>query len=88
MIKSDDGLIDFIAGFLSKSTSHGMSDYVGKTHWKIHIENVKEFVDLKEIESRIRNISSSSDFEQLNDRKKLAIKIFLDTVDGKIKDRI
>ena len=87
MIKSDDGLIDFIAGFLSKSTSHGMSDYVGKTHWKIHIENVKEFVDLKEIESRIRNISSSSDFEQLNDRKKLAIKTFLDTINGKTKER-
>jgi predicted KAP-like P-loop ATPase len=86
-IKNEDGLIDFITGFLSKSISHSMSDYVGKTHWKIHLKDVKEFVDLKEIEPRIRNISSSSDFEQLNDRKKLAIRTFLDTIDGKIKDR-
>ncbi|GAH54204.1 unnamed protein product, partial [marine sediment metagenome] len=85
-IKNDDGLIEFITGFLSKSTSHSMSDYVGKTHWRIHLKNVKEFVDLKEIEPRIRNISSSSDFKQLVDRKKLAINTFLDTIDGKIKD--
>jgi len=44
-------------------------------------------VDLKEVEPRIRKVSSSSDFEQLNDRKKLAIKTFLDTIDGKIKER-
>ena len=85
-IKNDDGLIEFITGFLSKSTSHSISDYVGKTHWRIHLKNVKEFVDLKEIEPRIRNIFSSSDFKQLVDRKKLAIKTFLDTIDGKIKD--
>jgi len=87
MIKSDDGLIDFITSFLSKFTSHGMSDYVGRIDWRIHLKSVEEFVTLKEIEPRIRKISSSSDFEQLDDRKKLAIKTFLDTIDGKIKDR-
>jgi len=77
----------FIAGFLSKSTSHSSSDYVGKIHWRINIKNVEEFVDLKEVEPRIRKISSSSDFEQFDARKKLAIKTFLDTIDGKIKER-
>jgi len=86
-IKNDDGLIDFIAGFLNKHTiSHGMSDYVGKIDWRINIKNVEEFMDLKEVEPRIRKISSSSDFKQLNKRKKLAIKTFLDTIDGKIKN--
>lgn len=87
MIKDDDGLIDFITSFLSKSTSHGISDYVGKIHWRIHLKSVEEFVDLKEVEPRIRKIFSSSDFEQLDDRKKLAMKTFLDTIDGKIKER-
>jgi len=86
MIKTDDGLIDFITSFLSKSTSHGMSDYVAKTHWRIYLKSIEEFVDLKEVEPRIRKISSSSDFKQLNERKKLAIKTFLDTIDGKIKN--
>lgn len=87
MTKNDDGLIDFISSFLGKSTSHGMSDYVGRIHWRIHLKSVEEFVDLKEVEPRIRKIFSSSDFEQLDDRKKLAMKTFLDTIDGKIKER-
>ena len=87
MIKTDDGLIDFITSFLSKSTIHGLSDYTAKIDWRINIKNVEEFVDLKEVESRIRKILSSSDFKELDERKKLAIKTFLDTIDGKIKER-
>lgn len=85
MIRNDDGLIDFITSFLSKSTSRGISDYVGKIHWRIDIKSIEEFVDLKEEELRIRKIFSSPDFEQFDDRKKLAIRTFLDTIDGKIK---
>ena len=87
MIKTDDGLIDFITSFLSKSTIHGLSDYTAKIDWRINIKNVEEFVDLKEVESRIRKILSSSDFKELDERKKLAIKTFIDTIDGKIKER-
>ena len=86
MIKSDNGLIDLITSFLTKSTSHSLSDYAEKINWKINIKNIEEFVDLKEVEPRIRKISSSKDFEELDERKKLAIKIFLDTIDGKIKE--
>ena len=87
MIKSDDGLIDLVSSFLTKSTSQSLSDYTEKIHWRINIKSIEEFVDLKKIEPRIRKISSSSDFEQLDDRKKLAIRAFLDTIDGKIKER-
>jgi len=86
MIKNDAGLIEFITSFLSKSISHGISDYVERIHWQIPLKNIEEFMDLKEIEPRIRKILSSSDFKHLDDRKKLAIKTFLDTIDGKIKD--
>jgi predicted KAP-like P-loop ATPase len=86
MIKNDDGLIDFITCFLSKSSSQGMSDYVGRLHWQITLKSVEEFVYLKEIEPRIRKIFSSSNFEQFDARKKLAIRTFLDTIDGRIKE--
>jgi len=87
MIKSDDGLIELITSFLIKSTSQSLSDYTEKIHWRINIKSIEEFVDLKEVEPRIRKISSSLDFEQLDARKKLAIRTFLDTIDGKIKER-
>ena len=87
MIKSDDGLIDFITSFLSKSTSRAIyTDYVETMHWRIDLKSIEEFVVLKEVEPRIRKIFTSSNFEQLDDRKKLAIKTFLDTIDGKIKN--
>lgn len=87
MIKDDDGLIDFISGFLGKSESYGESDLVIRTNWRIHLDSIGEFVDLKEVEVRIRNIFSSLYYEKLEDRRKLAIKTFLDTIDGKIKNR-
>ena len=83
MIMDDDGLIDFIASFLNKSTSLGMSDYVGKTHWWISIKGIEEFVGLKDIEPRIRKILSSPDFSKLDDPRKLAVRTFLDTINGK-----
>lgn len=87
MIENDDGLIDFITSFLSKSKSHGMSDYVIKINWRIPLKSIEEFVSLKQIESRIRNIFSSPKLEQMDDKdkRKLAIKTFLDTFDGKIE---
>ena len=87
MIRNDDGLVDFITSFLNKSTSYGIyTDRVAETHWYINIESIGKFVDIEEVEPRIRKIYSSSDFEQLDDQKKLAIKMFLDTIDGKIKN--
>ena len=87
MIRNDDGLIDFITSFLSESVSYGSyTDRVAETHWHINLKSVEELVDLKEVEPRIREISFSPGFEQLNDRKKLAIKTFVDTFDGKLKD--
>ena len=83
MIKSDEGLIDFITSFLSKTTSYSSLDSEEKINWQID-ESIKNFVDLKEIEPRIRKIFNSSDFAQLDDQKKLAIETFLNTIDGKI----
>jgi predicted KAP-like P-loop ATPase len=87
MITDDDGLIDFITSFLSKSTSQGVSDYVGKINWRISLKSIEDFIDIKKIEPRIRKIFSSTDVSKLGDREQLAIKAFLDTIDGKIKDR-
>ena len=86
-IKNDDSLIDFITSFLSEYVSYGIyTDRVAETHWHINLKSVEELVDLKEVEPRIREISFSPGFEQLNDRKKLAIKTFLDNLDGKLED--
>ena len=86
MIQDDDGLINFITSFLSTVKSQDIGSYVGTIHWRINLKSIGNFVDVKEIEPRIRNIAFTSKFEKLDDRNKLAINTFLDTIDGKIKD--
>ena len=84
MIKNDEGLIDFITSFLREPTVNNGAE---KVHWQIG-ESIKNFVDLKEIEPRVRNICHSSAFAQLENQKKLAIKTFVNTNDGKIQDNL
>lgn len=86
LIKTDDGLVDFIASFLGKTISHGMSDYVGRVSWKISLDSIKHFIDLKPIEGRLRSIAKSEDFKKLSEEKQKAVNIFLDTLDGKVKN--
>lgn len=73
MIKNDEGLIDFITSFDEK------------IDWRTY-KGIGKLVDLKEIEPRIRKIFNSPDFTQLEEQKKLAIKTFLNSIDGKTND--
>ena len=86
MIGSDDGLIDFIASFLSKGTSFQESDYVGRIYWQTNPENLEKFVSLEEIEPRIREIMLSLELNVLEGRKKLTLNSFVDTIDRKMKN--
>jgi hypothetical protein len=63
-----------------------MGDYVGKINWRISLKNIEDFVPIKDIEPRVRNLLSSNRFEKLTAQQKLALNTFVDTIDGKIKD--
>lgn len=86
MIQADDGLINLVTGFLSPIRSQTLGSYVATIQWRVSLKSMTSLVDVKEIEPRIRDIASTSKFERLGDRQKLAIRAFLDTIDGKIED--
>ena len=86
IVKTDNGLVNFIASFLYKVKSGGLGSYVSRIHWQIRSKNISSFVSISEIEPRLRSILLSGVLDQLDDRKQLAVKTFLDTIDGKIKD--
>lgn len=87
IIKKDDSLIAFMTYFLNDIRSSGMTDYVERVSWRINIDNVADFVELDEVDKRLRKIQSSPKYNELRAKEKLAIKTFIDTRDGKIKDR-
>jgi len=86
LITDDKGLIMFIKHFLSDVRSHGMSDYVESIQWRINLESIETFVDLNEVDKRLRKVRSSTEFKELEEKEQLAINIFLDTLDGNIDD--
>lgn len=86
LITDDKGLIRFIKHFLSDVRSHGMSDYVESIQWRINLESVETFVDLNEVDKRLRKVRSAAEYKELEEKEQLAINTFLDTRDGKIND--
>jgi predicted KAP-like P-loop ATPase len=86
MIVTNQGLITFITSFLSKSYVHGMSDHVTRLEFRIHLDSVKEFIPLADLEPRVREICKREDFKDLPTDQKTALTTFIDTRDGKIKE--
>ncbi len=86
LIGTDEGLIDFVTAFASQSTSHSIGDHVSRKNWRINLKNLDDFVLVGDIESKVRKIHSSSRFNHLSEKQQKAIKVFLDTFDGKVED--
>jgi len=85
-IKNDESLIYFVTGFLDESFTQVLIDYAANSEWEININNIEEFINLKEIEPKIRRIYSSPLFDQLDETQKIAIKKLLEGIDGKSEE--
>ena len=86
MIKDDEGLLTLISAFESKALVSGWSDHVGRIEYRIRLKTIEDFVPVKSIEPRLRDIASSATFGSLTAERQRAIKTFLDAVDGKTRD--
>ena len=71
---------------MSKSISYGMDDYGAREHWRIPLKSVKPLIDVESVTPRLRAIYESQEYSKYDDKQKQAVKIFLDEVDGKLKD--
>lgn len=85
-IANNKGLVEFVAKTPHRIKSQGMGDYGYRTENRINIKNVEHFVKLDEIVPKLRSIKQSDKFNDLKDTEQKAIDIFLDTIDGKVKD--
>lgn len=86
LIQDDEGLVLFIVARESKTIVQGMSDHVGRIEYRINLKGIEDFVPVSFIEPRLRKIESSAAFSSLVPEHQRAVKTFLDTFDGKIRD--
>lgn len=82
LTSTDEGLIDVIIAFLSKSHTHSSGDYVSKTKWRVNYKSLKEFINLEQAKDRLMKI----DLNKVGDKEKFAIELFLKDFDKKDKN--
>lgn len=78
-LESQDGCINFLKAFLSKSSSQVMGDYVAKIENKINLDSIEEFVDIEKIKRSLKNI----DVEKLDNDAKEAVIAFKIAIENK-----
>lgn len=87
LIKSDAGLTKLIKAFVSQSVSHTITDEVGRINSYIDLKTVNDFIHVEKIEPMVRSIIEADSFKDLDEEQQKALKLFIDTVDGKVDDR-
>lgn len=80
-IEDDESLIQFITGFTEKTSRWTLSDHVQNVFWRINLKFMENFINPKEIKTRIETIASSSEFNDLEEDNKRAIQLFLEHID-------
>lgn len=76
IIEPDEGLVDLLSGFLSKSYSQSMGDRVAKVRWRLDPKSLEPFINPSQLTERCKNLLASLP-EWLRDEKKIAVETFI-----------
>jgi len=83
LIKTDEGLVDFLTGFMSMSMSQSISDSVFEKNYYVSHKSILRFVEHDTFDSLIvRAQKITSNPSSLNERSKQAIDAFIDEKDN------
>lgn len=76
IIASDEGLVDLLSAFLSRSYSQSMGDRVAKVRWRLDPKSLEPFIDPSQLIERCKNLIASPP-EWLKDERKIAVETFV-----------
>ncbi|MGN6699911.1 MAG: hypothetical protein ACTHMR_17295, partial [Thermomicrobiales bacterium] len=78
LISDDEGLADYLAGFLTTSQSWRSEDRVIQNQWEINLEFVQKFlqIDLGNLLIRTKKVIEESP-QWLNGRRRIALETFI-----------
>ncbi|OPX93176.1 MAG: hypothetical protein A4E53_00286 [Pelotomaculum sp. PtaB.Bin104] len=91
LLTTDEGLVDLLVGFLSKSYSQALGDRVSRSNWRLDPKVLEPFIEPSAIIDRARRIFQESP-EWLKDEKRIAVETFFKEYDlrarGENPDRV
>ena len=73
--------MSLLRGFVSKSSSHAMGDYVSKVTTYIKLESIEDFFDIAPIQKMI----DSLDVAKLNAEDQLVLRVFREALERREK---
>lgn len=77
LIKTEEGLLDFLVGNLTHVKSYGQGDNAPKILWRISLKFMEQFAPLEELEKQVNQIAQ----DNLNDMQRRAIRVFKKALD-------
>ncbi len=72
LIETQAGLLSFLSSFLSQTKSHGMGDHVYRTHWRISLESIENFISADRLAEKIKALKN----ESLAEKEQIAVSTF------------
>lgn len=76
LVESTDGILSFLTGFLHRSISQGLSDHVGRIHWRVDLQSIEAFIPADFLEGKVKQL----DAENLEEKQKTAVLAFLKAI--------
>jgi predicted KAP-like P-loop ATPase len=86
LFTTDEGLVDFLVGFLSKTYIHALGDHVSRSKWRLDPKVLGPFINPSVIIDRARQLVQNSP-EWLKDDKKIAVETFVREYDLREKGK-
>lgn len=72
LLGTKDGLLRFLKACVQKSVSQGLTQHVGRVHWRMNLKVVEDFVLLSDLEPKVAEIS----LESLDEEESRAVQAF------------
>lgn len=72
LVKGPAGLLLLLKGFLQRSTSTGIGDYVSRIHWYISLKALEDFVPAEDVEQELTKLS----LDGLGEEEQRAVRAF------------
>lgn len=80
MVQDDVGLLNFLVAAFKEPINQSMRNLEKSADWEKYLSNIENFISIKTVEQRAKQLFEDLEFEKHREREQLAVLIFLDLI--------